>query len=63
MIMKLETITLEIETDLYEEAKAIFETEGYTVEEAIMQFFKACIDCGGLPFPVTEEDLLEAQGG
>lgn len=61
--MKLETITLKIETDLYEEVKAIFEKEGYTVEEAIIQFFKVCIACGGFPFPVTEEELLDAQGG
>lgn len=63
IVMKLETITLKIETNLYEEAKAIFEKEGYTVEEAIIMFFKACIACGGFPFPVTKEELLEAQGG
>ena len=61
--MKLETITLKIETNLYEEAKAIFEKEGYTIEEAVLMFFKACIACGGFPFPVTKEELLEAQGG
>ena len=53
--MKMETITLNIETDLYEKAKSIFEKEGYTVEEAVVLFFKACISCGGLPFSVTEE--------
>jgi len=63
IIMKLETITLKIDTDLYEEANAIFEKEGYTVEEAIMQFLKVCIACGGFPFPVTEEELLAAQEG
>lgn len=54
---------MKLETDLYEEAKAILEKEGYTVEEAIIQFFKACIACGGFPFPVTEGELLDAQGG
>ena len=51
----METITLNIETDLYEKAKSIFEKEGYTVEEAILLFFRACIACDGLPFSVTEE--------
>lgn len=61
--MVLETITLEIETQLYEEAKEVIEKEGYTIEEAIILFFKACIACGGFPFPVSKEELLEAQGG
>ena len=54
--MKFETITLNIETKLYEEAKVIFEREGYTLEEAIIMFFKACIACGGFPFPVSNEE-------
>ena len=61
--MKLETITLKIVTKLYEEAKTIFEKEGYTIEEAIIMFFKACIACGGFPFPVSKEELLGVQGG
>lgn len=61
--MVLETITLQIDTNLYEEAKAVIEKEGYTIEEAIIMFFKVCIACGGFPFPVTKEELLEAQGG
>ena len=60
--MKFETITLKIETSLYEEAKAIFEKEGYTVEEAIIMFFKACIAYNGFPFHVTKEELLDVQG-
>ena len=52
--MKFATITLNIETKLYEEAKVIFEREGYTVEEAIIMFFKACIACGGFPFHVSK---------
>lgn len=61
--MVLETITLQIDTKLYEEAKAVIEKEGYTIEEAIIMFFKASIACGGFPFPVTKEELLKAQGG
>ena len=60
--MKFETITLKIETSLYEEAKTIFERDGYTVEEAIILFFKACIACNDFPFPVTKEELLDVQG-
>ena len=47
----------------FKEAKAIFEKEGYTVEEAITMFFKACIACNGFPFPVTKEELRDVQGG
>ena len=47
--MKFETITLKIETSLYEEAKAIFEKEG-----SIIMFFKACIAYNGFPFPVNK---------
>lgn len=60
--MKFETITLKIETNLYEKAKSIFEKEGYSVEEAIIMFFKACIACNGFPFPVTKKELLDVQG-
>lgn len=55
--MSFETITLNIETSLYEEAKAIFEKEG-----SIIMFFKACIAYNGFPFPVTKEELLDVQG-
>ena len=63
IFMGLETITIQIETNLYEEAKAVFEKEGYTIEEAFLLFIKASVACGGFPFPVTKEELLEAQGG
>lgn len=59
--MKLETITLEIDTNLYEEAKAVFEREGYTVSEAVTLFFKTSIACGGFPFHVTKEDMMQIQ--
>ena len=52
----------QIESALEKEAKAIFEKEGYTVEEAIIMFFKACIAYNGFPFPVTKEELLDVQG-
>lgn len=57
--MKFETLTLTVETELYEEAKAIIEKAGYTVEEAAIMFLKACIACGGFPFPISKEDGVE----
>lgn len=47
---------IEVDADLYEQAKAIFAEYGLTIEEATTQFIKATIACGDLPFPYTEED-------
>lgn len=57
--MKSETVTLNIETELYKKAKLIIEKYGYTFEEAIILFFKACIACGGFPFSIAKEDGVE----
>lgn len=53
--MSLETVTLEVDKELYEEAKKIIEKDGYTVEEAVVMFFKACVACGGFPFSLSDE--------
>ena len=42
--------------------KKLAKRHDFTVEEAIIQFFKACIACNGFPFPVTKKELLDVQG-
>ena len=52
---------IEVDADLYEQAKAVFAEYGLTIEEATVQFIKATIACGRLPFPYTEEDIKAAK--
>ena len=49
-----ETWAVEVDTELYAQAKIIFARYGLTVEDAVVLFLKACIACGGLPFPYKE---------
>ena len=51
---------IEVDAELYEQAKAVFAEFGLTIEEATVLFIKATIACGDLPFPYTEEDIKEA---
>lgn len=48
---------IEVDAELYEQAKAVFAEYGLTIEEATVQFIKATIACGDLPFPYTKEDF------
>lgn len=52
--MNQTTVTLETDKELYEEAKKVFEKDGYTADEAVTLFFKACVACGGFPFPLSD---------
>ena len=52
---------IEVDAELYEQAKAVFAEYGLTIEEATVQFIKATIACGDLPFPYTEEDIKAAK--
>ena len=56
-IMDTVTIEFELDTELYEKAKAILATFGLTVEEACVLFLKAVVARRGLPFPLTEQEL------
>lgn len=47
---KLVEMTFEVEAELYEQAKAIIEGLGMTMDEAITLFFKAVIAYGKIPF-------------
>ena len=52
---------IEVDADLYEQAKAVFAECGLTLEEATVMFIKATIACGDLPFPYTEKDIVTAE--
>ena len=55
----METITFEVDTELYEKAKSILAEIGMTIEDATALFLKAVVARKGLPFPLTEEELEE----
>lgn len=49
---KSEILTLQIDSNLKEQAEALFSSLELTLEEAITLFLKASIQHGGIPFPV-----------
>ena len=51
---KSEIITLQIDSNLKEQAEALFSSLGLTLEEAITLFLEASILHGGFPFPVEQ---------
>ena len=55
----METITFEVDTELYEKAKSILAEIGMTIEDATALFLKAVVARKGLPFPLTEAELEE----
>ena len=55
------TITIEVNSYIYEEVKAIFASLGYTMEEVCNLFIEKSLACGGFPFPVSEAKLKEYQ--
>lgn len=55
--METVTIEFELDTEIYEKAKAILATFGMTVEEACVLFMKAVVARKGLPFPLSEQEL------
>lgn len=54
--MEMITMQFTVDADIYEQAKAILDSLGISVEESIMLFFKAVVACNGLPFPLSEQD-------
>ncbi|MBE6701180.1 MAG: hypothetical protein E7582_04755 [Ruminococcaceae bacterium] len=56
-IMSMVTMTFEVETELYNQFKAVCDKCGLTVEEACILFFKETIARGTIPFSYTQEDL------
>jgi len=55
----MSTITTSFTVDevIYEDAKAILDTLGISMEEAINLFLKAVVARKSLPFPLSEQDL------
>lgn len=63
IIMAMTTITFEIDSELYNEAKTVLGRFGMTVESACVLFIKATVDYGKIPFACSEEDINIAKGG
>ena len=59
--MEMVTIEFRIPKDLYDEVSAILAKQGFTLEEALVLFFKETARLGRIPFEYTEEDLEEAR--
>ena len=55
----MENLTFEVDTELYESAKAVFADIGLTIEDAIILFLKAVVARKGLPFALSEADIDE----
>jgi len=51
---KSEIITLQIDSNLKEQAEALFSSLGLTLEEAITLFLKASVQHGGIPFTIEQ---------
>ena len=51
---KSEILTLQIDSNLIEQAEALFSSLGLTLEEAITLFLKASIQHGGIPFSLEQ---------
>ena len=51
---KSEILTLLIDSELKEEAQALFSSLGMTLEEAITLFLEASVQHGGIPFPLEQ---------
>ena len=51
---KSEILTLQIDSELKEEAQALFSSLGITLEEAITLFLEASVQHGGIPFPLEQ---------
>ena len=49
-----EIITLQIDSNLKEQAEALFSSLGLTLEEAITLFLQVSIQQGGIPFPLEQ---------
>ena len=51
---KTEIITLQIDSNLKEQAEALFSSLWLTLEEAITLFLEASVLQGGIPFPLEQ---------
>ena len=51
---KSDILTLQIDSNLKEQAQALFSSLGMTLEEAISLFLQVSIQQGGIPFPLEQ---------
>ena len=58
---KTEIITLQIDSNLKEQAEALFSSLGLTLEEAITLFLEASVLQGGIPFPLEQPRFKNKQ--
>lgn len=56
-IMQTITMSFTVDEVIYEDAKAILDSLGISMEEAINLFLKAVVARKGLPFPLSEQEL------
>lgn len=52
-------LKIQIDADIYREAKKVLDSIGMSVEEAAVLFLKEVVTRKGLPFPVSENELRE----
>ena len=52
-------LTIQIDAEIYREAKKVLDSIGISVEEATVLFLKEVVARNGLPFPVSENELRE----
>ena len=50
---------IQIDAEIYREAKKVLDSIGISVEEATVLFLKEVVSRKGLPFPVSENELRE----
>lgn len=51
---KSEILTIQIDSNLKEQAETLFSSLGLTLEEAITLFLEASVQHGGIPFPLEQ---------
>ena len=57
--MSMTTIEFKLPADVFNQAKAIFEAKGLTMEEACVLFIEETIKRGAIPFEYTQKDIEE----
>lgn len=59
--MSMTTIEFKLSTKIYNQAKAILEANGLTIEEACVLFIEETIKRGTIPFKYTQKDIEEVR--
>lgn len=59
--MSMTTIEFKLPVEIYNQAKAIFEANGLTMEEACVLFIEETVKRGTIPFEYTQKDIEEVR--